>query len=197
MRPLDLAGRSFGRLTAMSPCRTLSGKYGWLCKCSCGNEKIIRTPDLINGHTQSCGCLFRDKVSTHKLSKTPSYDIWSGMLRRCKNPRDKDYPNYGGRGIAVCNEWEDYPTFYQWMLDHGFVRGLTIDRIDNDKGYSPDNCRLLTMREQQQNRRNSISVTYGEVTKPLIEFSKDFGISYYTMYWRYKHGRDIVTGGSL
>ena len=197
MRHFDLTGRSFGRLTAISPRRTNSGAFGWLCRCRCGNEKIVRTPDLINGHTQSCGCLCRDKTSTHHLSNTPPYDIWSTMLKRCKNPLNKDYPNYGGRGITVCAEWENYPVFYQWMLNQGYVKGLTIDRIDNEKGYSPDNCRLATMREQQQNRRNSIYVTYDGVNKPLIEFSRQFGIPYQTIYWRYKHHRDIVTGRLL
>lgn len=198
MKPFDLRGRCFGRLTAISPHRTKTGKYGWLCTCSCGNVITVRTPDLTNGHTQSCGCLQIDRCSKHGLSKkSPVYDIWVTMVRRCTNENDKDYHIYGGRGINVCEEWLFFPHFHNWMLKQGYTKGLTVDRIDNDKGYSPDNCRLATMREQQQNRRNSITITYKGITQPLIEFSRQFDIPYSTIRWRYKHGKDIVTGRAI
>lgn len=197
MKPLDLTGQNFGRLTAISPSRTPSGQFGWLCKCSCGNEKIVRTPDLINGHTQSCGCLFRDRISTHKMSNTSPYDIWVSMIRRCTNPRSRDYSNYGARGITVCQEWLDYPAFYEWMMEHGYENGLSLDRVNNNEGYSPENCRLVTMRVQQQNKRNSIIVTYNGVTKPLIEFGRQFNIPYQTIYYRHRHNRDLITGGAI
>lgn len=193
----NLIGMKFGRLTAICPQPTPAGMYGWKCKCSCGNEVVVRTADLTTNHSTSCGCLRQEVHSTHKLSKTLPYDTWTSMLRRCTNPNDKDYANYGARGITVCDEWLSYPNFYKWMCEHGYTKGLTIDRIDNDKGYSPENCRVVTMREQQQNRRNSIIVTLDGNTLPLIEVGRKFNIHYQTLYYRYKHNRDLLTGGTI
>ena len=193
----NLIGVKFGRLTAISPKRTRTGLYGWKCKCSCGKEVVVRTSDLTNGHSTSCGCLRKEVHSTHNLSKTLPYDTWTSMLRRCNNPNDKDYINYGARGITVCSEWLSYPNFYKWTLDNGYAKGLTIDRINNEKGYSPENCRLVTMREQQQNRRNSIIVTLDGVTLPLTEVGRRFKIHYQTLYYRYKNNRDLLTGGAI
>lgn len=197
MNRLNLKNRVFGRLIAISPHRTSSGLCGWLCRCSCGREIIVRTADLTKGHTKSCGCLRLDRTSTHKLSNSPVYDIWVSMIRRCTNPKCKNYRLYGGRGITVCDEWLQFPPFHKWMLEQGYTRGLSIDRIDNDKGYCPENCRVTTMRVQQQNRRNSITVEYKNERKALIEFSRTFNIPYQTMYYRHKHNLDIVTGGIL
>ena len=193
----NLTGIKFGKLIAIYPCRTSTGVYGWKCKCACGKEVVIRTADLTNGHTTSCGCLRKEITSTHNLSKTLPYDTWVSMVRRCHNSRDKDYVNYGARGITVCSEWLSYPNFYKWMTDNGYVKGLTIDRIDNDKGYSPENCRLVTMRVQQQNRRNTIFVKLDGVTLPLIEVSRKFNIHYQTLYYRHKHNHDLLNGGAI
>lgn len=193
----DLSGMTFGRLTAIHPTRTNGGKFAWLCKCSCGKERVVRTADLTNGHTQSCGCLLQERVRTHGLSNTDPYDAWLGMIHRCTRPNNKDYARYGGRGITVCDEWLEYSNFYKWAISRGYTKGLTIDRIDNDSGYSPENCRLATNLEQQRNRRNSIKITYKGERLTLKEFSERHHISYYTAYWRYRNNRDILTGGAI
>lgn len=194
MRPLDLSHEKFGRLTPMKPSRTVSGKYAWICKCDCGKYITVRTADLRRGHTQSCGCYQAEQVRTHGLSKTAPYHTWRKMVARCCDETDKDYSNYGARGITVCTDWLDYSKFYEWALQNGYKRGLTIDRIDNDKGYCPSNCRFITMREQERNKTNNIHVTYDGEEMLLVEFAERHNIPYTTVYWRYKHDRDLKTG---
>lgn len=180
----DLRGVIFGRLTAIRPRRTTAGYYGWFCECQCGNTTTVRTTDLLNGHTQSCGCLQRDRSSTHGLSHTEPYDIWVGILRRCNNPESKYYLRYGGRGIKVCEEWLSYPSFYEWAMSNGYEKGLTVDLIDNDGDYSPQNCRLVDMKTQQRNKRNTLYVN----GIPLSEYAEQHNLNYNTAYSRFKKG---------
>lgn len=194
MKPIDLSGEKFGRLRPLFPSRTDSGKYAWVCKCDCGNTITVCTTDLRRGHTQSCGCYRTDKVRTHGLSKTLPYHMWRKMIARRCDETDKDYNNYGARGISVCKEWLSYPLFYEWALSNGYKRGLTIDRINNDVGYSPENCRFITIQEQERNRRNNIRVIVNGAGMLLVEFCEKHTIPYQTAYWRYKHGRNLFTG---
>lgn len=134
-------------------------------RCECGTEKAIQLDGVLKGHTRSCGCLMRElagprlaaALTTHGDSKTRLYRLWRGMRERCNYPRHKSYHRYGGRGIRVAPEWDDYVAFRKWALANGYEDGLTIDRIDNDGNYEPDNCRWIT---QSENARRGASLPH-------------------------------------
>lgn len=164
---IDLTGQKFGRLTVISLYSRATKKppqqTKWLCKCDCGNEKIASREGLIKGKTNSCGCLRKEITAKrrriHSKTRTRLYKVWISMKARCNNPNNKRYSSYGGRGITICDEWlHDFQAFYDWATANGYDETAnfgqcTIDRIDNDKGYSPDNCRWVTMAEQNKNKR--------------------------------------------
>ena len=178
-------GERFGRLTVIQEAENQYGHRYILCQCDCGNQKTINLNSLVKGMSKSCGCYRREfihqKNMTHGFTCNSKierlYNIWSNMKRRCNNPNDAGYENYGGRGIKVCSEWEnDYVAFREWSLTHGYSDDLTIDRIDNNKGYSPDNCRWETMKVQSNNTRVNHKVTYKGETHTLSEWQDITGI---------------------
>ena len=145
--------------------------------CDCGRETIVAQSSLRSGVTQSCGCLMRElsskRATKHGGRKTRLYRIWDNMKSRCSNPTKGNYKEYGGRGIKVCEEWlHDFAAFRDWALANGYDDALTIDRIDNDKGYSPDNCRWITQAEQNRNQRTNHMVTYHGETKAIREWAQ-------------------------
>ncbi len=192
-RKIDLAGRKFGRLMVLYDTgERKNGKVIWHCKCDCGNEVDVKSVNLISGYTTSCGCYNRERVAeantVHGMSRRrkyhPVYRIWQAILQRCENPDHNQYKNYGGRGIKVCDEWHDAVIFINWALTHGWQEGLSIDRIDNDKGYSPDNCRWVTQKEQQRNRRNNHLIAFDGKTQTVVQWAEEMNISPQTLYSR-------------
>lgn len=170
---IDLTGQKFGRLTVISRNGSAGGKRKWLCECDCGNTTTVTTTDLRSGHTTSCGCFHREVSARtmrdiasgrtgvlnssykHGDTGTKLYWVWSTMIQRCENRNNKRYPEWGGRGICVCDEWHDFSVFRDWAMANGYREGLSLDRVDNDGNYCPENCRWATIQEQNNNKRNN------------------------------------------
>ena len=178
----DYTGKTFGLLTVLGDGEDLLQgqkklhKRTLRCRCECGNVVDLRCDIVISERKGHCGCKTKEKLSkrflTHGLHNTPIYWVWDSMKKRCFRKKDKNYPRYGGRGIVMCDEWkEDITVFYKWCIDNGWEKGLHIDRIDNNLGYSPDNCRIVT---PQQNCWNSCgSSPKNEKTSKYKGVSKD------------------------
>lgn len=173
----ELTGQRFGRLVVLhEDGRDKWGQALWKCKCDCGSEVTVRGGDLRNGHTTSCGCFHSERITKHGMNKTRLYSVWSGMLKRTgihKGADEGHKRDYRDRGISVCEEWRAFENFRDWALTHGYSDGLQIDRIDNDKGYCPENCRWVTPKENMNNRRCTIRLEDG---KPLALFCSEIGI---------------------
>lgn len=187
--PKNLIGKKFGKLTVIKRCEnSKNGKAMWLCECKCGNKVIIPTYRLTMGETKSCGCLKKEsKNFTHKMSKTRIYYIWLDMKKRCNDRKNKSFNHYGEKGITVCEEWEkDFMTFFKWAMENGYSEELTIDRINGELGYSPENCRWANKITQNNNRSNSLFFKYMGVTKTLSEWCRHYGKNYKTVYQRIK-----------
>lgn len=160
-RYVDLTGKKFGRLTVLKRVENKKEKSGqksqWLCRCDCGRMTIKLGTRLRNGYTKSCGCLQKEATSransTHRGTGTRLYNEWRAMKSRCYISSSSNYEYYGEKGIKVCNEWlHDFETFKEWALTSGYKEDLTIDRIDAEKDYSPDNCRWITLQKNCWNR---------------------------------------------
>ena len=163
---LDITGKQFGRLTAIEVSEYKKGEgYIWRCKCECGKESFLPVKRLMSGKVNSCGCLRDEKIAQvnakHNKSKhSRLYNVWVGMRQRCNDPNHKSYANYGGRGIKVCDEWNDFTVFEKWAVANGYDEDApygecTIDRVDVDSNYQPDNCRWVDLSTQANNKRNS------------------------------------------
>lgn len=169
---MDIIGKKFGRLEV----ERIFFYDKWrkqrlLCKCDCGDEKIVLRSDLLSGKVKSCGCFRKEKASegakTHGLTKDPLYKVWISIKKRCLNPNCKDFKYYGGRGIKICEEWLDFKSFYDWAISNGYNHDVprserTIDRIDTDGDYCPENCRFANMTIQNRNKhyKNKLYVPY-------------------------------------
>lgn len=189
----DITGLRSGKLVAVKPLYVKHKEWVWECKCDCGNVCEVRSSSITKQTTLSCGCYAKERAKEtikyaqkanekHNLSKHPLYRIHKGMLKRCEDPRNKLYDYYGGRGIHVCKEWHNVVIFYKWAIQNGWVKGLTVDRIDNNGPYSPDNCRLADMKVQSNNRRDNRFMTYHNTPVLLSEICERTGLPYYTVY---------------
>lgn len=174
----DLTGLPFGYYTAIRQdgCDSQGVPY-WLCRCRCGNERRVLVYHLLDGHTQSCGCLRLERITTHDCTHEPWYPTYKNMMRRCghlEGASERELRYYRDRGITVCELWRNSPqAFGDWLLEHGWHKGLQIDRIDNNKGYSPENCRVVTCKENNNNRRNTTVLDDGT---SLALFCSSIGI---------------------
>jgi hypothetical protein len=163
LKRVDLTGQRFGRWIVLEYAdSTVYGKGKWLCRCDCGTIRNVLGDNLKSGKTQSCGCWNSEQarkhckeMAKHNLHETPIYRVWCGMKARCQTPSAGNYKNYGGRGIKVCDEWQEFEPFYQWAITNGYKKGLTIDRIDVNGNYEPSNCRWVTWKIQANNKRKS------------------------------------------
>lgn len=153
---VDISGRRFGRLVAISRAENKGKITRWLCICDCGSSKTVRAPNLYSGNTKSCGCIHKEMLTatktTHGLTGKPEYKAWVDMVARCTQPHKINYPNWGGRGIKVCSRWMDARNFYEDMGDKPHPN-LTLERRDNEGNYEPSNCYWATWEEQQNNKR--------------------------------------------
>lgn len=180
MKKVNLIGKRFGRLTVIAEAPRRNKRTYWTCKCDCGKVLEIYAYNLVKGRTRSCGCLERENLKrlsgankTHGDSETRLFNIWMHMKGRCLCTTDKAYENYGGRGITICDEWKNsFQSFKDWAMSNGYTDSLTIDRIDNNGNYEPNNCRWVGRKEQARNTRNNF-IYKG---KCLSEWCEETGI---------------------
>jgi hypothetical protein len=191
----DLTGRIYGRLTVLGYDHTDARWHSyWLCECSCPDHTriIVRRCYLINGSTTSCGCVRKEKskerATIHGCSKEPLYTTWYNMIQRCENKNHERYADYGGRNIDVCEEWHDPSCFISWAKNSGYDDDLTLDRINNDCGYSPNNCRWTDRITQGANKRNNHYVEYGGEKRTIAQWAKLFGVRYKILWQRINRG---------
>lgn len=183
---IDLTGQKFAKLTVIKRAENAkNGNVRWECVCECGNKTIVTGGNLKSGTVKSCGCLKKIPSNIkHKESKTPLYRKWKSMLYRCENPKHQAYKDYGARGITVCEEWHDFLAFKRWVEKTKPNGNLSIDRIDNDKGYCPNNCRWVSEKEQANNRRSNVMIAYQGEIHNLLEWSDILGFNYKSVHNR-------------
>lgn len=181
-KKIDLTGQPFGRYVVIRECGRKNGCVAWLCKCECGREKVVRGSSLTRrkNPTVSCGCWNEEKKIKHGCAQNTWYDTYNAMMQRCghrEGGKESDLHRYRDRGITVCDLWQKSPSdFGDWLLAHGWRKGLQIDRIDNSLGYSPENCRVVTPKENANNRRDTWRLDDGT---PIAMFCSSIGINTY------------------
>lgn len=192
-RLIDITGRQFGDWTVLHQAgNNPRGQAMWACKCVCGTERVVGGADIRRGTSTSCGCrnagMLGNLRRTHGKSGTRLYQIWKLMRARCGRAGASGFEHYGGRGISVCPEWEKFETFHAWAIGHGYHEHLSIDRIDNDRGYSPDNCRWADARTQSRNRRFCRLTSDGRMA---IDVADENGIPRHTLRVRLSNGWSV------
>lgn len=188
----DLIGQKFGRWTVLK----YNGKSRWLCKCDCGTLSVVRASELKNGNSKSCGCLHKEIVADickqrriYKKEYKRLRQIFENMKQRCYDKNSKNFKNYGAKGVKISDIWLKNPvTFCEWAINNGYTNKLTIDRIDVDGNYEPNNCRWASQKIQQNNRTNNHYITYNNETHTMSEWSDILKINYNTLKSRIKYG---------
>lgn len=189
-------GTVFGYWVSTAETRTIKGRTSMLCRCKCGTEKYVRKSKLLDGSSKSCGCYRRELNTTHGQTgkavreKSHEYWIWNAMVQRCTNANDAGYKNYGGRGITVCERWGKFENFFADMGARPSDQH-SIDRDDNEKGYSPENCAWVDRNTQARNKRNNRFIVCGDDRKTLAEWAHICGVNHSTIIARIKSGWDI------
>lgn len=198
----DLSGERFGRLVVLERASDRvfsSGRKAvqWKCVCDCGNEKIVASTHLTSGDVTSCGCYYREsrqncgRDEIHGLAGSRIYHLYENMKYRCNNPKAAGWESYGGRGIQVCDDWnrpDGFESFYKWALENGYSDDLSIDRIDVNGDYAPENCRWADKETQRNNQRNSVLITYQGKTQSAGQWSKETGLDRHLLVRRAKKG---------
>lgn len=200
---IDLTGMRFDRLLVLGRADSRNGRTMWKCQCDCGNTVIVGGKDMKSGKTKSCGCYHKDHLHLppvmrgeqnpsykHGSTGTKLYFVWASMIQRCTNKNNKGFSRYGARGISVCDEWRDSSAFIEWALANGYRDGLSIDRIDNDGNYCPENCRWVDSETQSNNRRCNIIVSRGGETHTLSEWARIKNLPYKVVLARYYRNGD-------
>lgn len=192
MQLIDMTGQRYGRLTVLE--RAPNNKRGlvcWVCRCDCGKIVTLVGHEIRRGNVTSCGCFMREQRRAYMTKHGGYYDrlhlVWTNMLRRCRNPHDKSYSRYGGRGISVCDEWLSYQAFKDWALAHGYDKDAptgecTLDRINVDGNYCPANCRFISMAEQARNKSTNAYITVNGVTRCREDWARIIGTSGTAIY---------------
>lgn len=188
MKKIDLTGQVFGRLTVVQEAGIdTRGEKLWMCECECGSIVNVLSSNLRTGHTKSCGCLKYEGSNTkHGMYGTLIYDVWRNMIQRCVNPNNSAYDRYGGRGIKVCSSWLKFENFYKDMGDR--PEDHTLERVDNNGNYCPENCKWVSRKEQARNRETSIDITYNGKTQCVSAWEEELGFKHGTVWMRiYKY----------
>lgn len=190
----DITGQRFGKLVVIEKAyKDTRGEWKWLCKCDCGNTKIVSGNKLRTGNTRSCGCYQKEIRNsgvlrrTHGLSDKRIYVEWRNMKARCEYPKNYMYAYYGARGIHLCAEWHDFEKFANWAFSHGYSDEMTIERIDVNGDYCPGNCKWVPAKDQYLNRTDSHFLTAFGKTQTLKEWADEYNLKYDTLHARIKY----------
>lgn len=195
----DISGKKYGRLLVVEKTNSRARSGGaviWQCLCECGKEKLVSSSSLVSGQTKSCGCLFLETASKkgllkkrHGMTNTPTYRSWSGAKHRCQNTKSKKYYLYGARGISVCDRWQSFDNF---LNDMGVAPvGHSLDRIDVNGNYEPNNCRWATQQQQQNNRRDNVIISFAGESLTMAMYCRKYGLNEDKVQRRLKHGLTI------
>lgn len=186
-KKIDMINKQFGKLKVLAEDGHLGGFLAFKCLCECGSTTTVRGSSLRSGNTTSCGCVHKTMVGNlnkkHGLKHTAEYSVWQNMITRCTNSNTNFFYRYGGRGIAVSDEWRDFEKFYADMGNR--PNGMTLERIDNNGSYSKENCRWATLKEQARNTRRTKLVEHNGKTQCLKDWANEVGIVYNTLRKRF------------
>lgn len=191
----DYTGARFGRLFVVEKVSNAGGSALYRCVCDCGTVAEVNGSNLVSGATRSCGCIRKEAAAKLKFSHgehgTRIYRCWRNMLERCENPKCNEYPHYGRRGISVCEEWHDPVLFFKWAKESGYRDDLSIDRIDVNGDYCPDNCRWADNATQARNKTNNVKITFAGRTMILADWAQETGLSAKSITYRLRHGWSV------